>query len=87
MRPNRILDTTATDGHSQIGAVDASSTKHRRKPRTAATVNLVASLSDLDRLDRVNEETPVSLRVTKRGDVRMASWIDPSRIKPKAVGE
>jgi hypothetical protein len=83
MRPNRILDTTATDGHSQIGAVDASSTKHRRKPRTAATVNLVASQSDLDRLDSINRETPVRVKVTKRGDVRLATWIDPSRIKPQ----
>lgn len=69
----------ATDGTRKGGYVDGTSTTYRRKPRAARiAVNVVASECDLQRLadDAADGRiADVKLHLTKRGDVRMVSYI------------
>jgi len=79
-------ESNGTQGHESIDAVDATKTGHRRRTRTQATCNVVASETDIGRVEYLLANptlTDVRWRKTKRGDVREIRYIDPSRIKPR----
>lgn len=75
----------ATDGNRRDSFVSGTEVRaSTRKRRERVTANVVASTADLERLQAVAEREgvrDVTLHVTKRGDVRLVTYIDESRRK------